>query len=186
MYAFRFLKAAFYIQTGSPADPHALDNLRKLVAFGNQRGDKAICVMASLLDALAHLRTMKNVNDAVLRVQTSIAQASKYQLEETVRLPQLDILLLLLDLACSLHQRQRSDVTFSKFVALQNRMEEMKTSHEWEPLTTEVLLPIKKHSGPSKNPAISDETRGILREGRGTEDYVVMQALSRQQALALA
>lgn len=186
MYAFRFLKAAFYIQTGSPADPHALDNLRKLVAFGNQRGDKAICVMASLLEALAHLRSMRNVSDAVLRVQTCIAQASKYQLEETVRLPQLDILLLLLDLACSLHQRQRPDITFAKFVALQNRMEEMKASQGWEPLTTEVLMPIKKQSGPAKNPAISADTRGILREGDAAEDYVVIQALSRQQALALA
>jgi hypothetical protein len=186
MYAFRILKAGFYIQTGAPADPHALDNLRKLVAFGNQRGDKAICVMASLLEALAHLRTMKNVNDAVLRVQTCIAQASKYQLEDTVRLPQLDILLLLLDLACSLHQRQRPDATFNKFVALQNRMEELKTSHEWDPLTTEVLLPIKKQLGPTKNSAISAETRGIVREGQAAEDYIVIQALSRQQALSLA
>ncbi|OIW29773.1 hypothetical protein CONLIGDRAFT_654231 [Coniochaeta ligniaria NRRL 30616] len=186
MYAFRFLKAAFYIQTGAPADPHAIDNLRKLAAFGNQRGDKTICVMASLLEALAHLRTMKDVNDAVLRVQTCIAQAAKYQLEDAVRLPQLDILLLLLNLACSLHQRQRPDVTFNKFVALQNRMEELKTSHEWDPLTTEVLLPIRKQSGPAKNPAISAETRGILREGQGKEDYIVVQALSRQQALALA
>lgn len=186
MYAFRFLKAAFYIQTGAPADPQALDNLRKLAAFGNQRGDKTICVMASLLEAFAHLRSMKDVNDAVLRVQTCIAQASKYQLEDAVRLPQLDILLLLLNLACSLHQRQRPDVTFNNFVALQNRMEELKTSHEWDPLTTEVLLPIRKQPGPQKNQAISAETRGILREGQGKEDYMVVQALSRQQALALA
>jgi hypothetical protein len=186
MYAFRFLKAGFYIQTGSPADPHALDNLRKLVAFGNQRGDKAVCVMASLLEALAHLRSIKNVNDAVLRVQTSLAQASKYQLEDAVRLPQLDILFLLLDLACSLLQRQRPDMTFIKFIALQNRMEEMKTTHEWDHLTTEVLLPIKRQPGPSKNPTISAETRGILREGQGAVDYIVLQALSRQQALTLA
>jgi len=186
MYAFRFLKAAFYIQTGAPADPHALDNLRKLALTGNQRGDKAICVMASLLEALAHLRTMKNVNDTVLRVQTCIAQAAKYQLEDAVHLPQLDILLLLLDLACSLHQRQRPDPTFNKFVALQNRMEQLKTTHEWDPLTTEVLLPIRKQAGTSKNAAISTETRGIIREGEGKEDYIVIQALSRQQALALA
>lgn len=186
MYAFRFLKAAFYIQTGASCDPHALDNLHKLAAYGNQRGDKAVCVMASLLEALAHLRTMKNVNDAVLRVQTCIAQAAKYQLEDSVRLPQLDILLLLLDLACSLHQRQRPEPTFNKFIALQTRMEELKTSHEWDPLTTEVLLPIRKQSGPAKNPAISAETRGILREGQGKEDFIVIQALSRQQALALA
>jgi hypothetical protein len=185
MYAFRFLKAAFYIQTGTPADPHALDNLRKLAAIGSQRGDKTICVMASILEALAHLRTMKNVNDAVLRVQTCIAQAAKYQLENSVRLPQLDILLLLLDLACSLHQRQSPDLTWNKFVALQKRMEELKDSHEWDPLTTEVLLPIKKQSTP-KNHAVSAETRAILREGNGKEDYLVIQALSRQQALALA
>lgn len=183
MYAFRFLKAAFYIQTGAPADPHALENLRKLSAIGIQRGDKAICVTASLLEGLARLGTMKS--DAILSVQTCIARAARYQLEDAARLPQLDILLLLLDLACSLHERT-PDLSSQKFVALQKRMEDLKHSHEWDPLATEVVLPIKKQPSSSQSHAVSADTRAILREGDGAVDYLVLPALSHQQALALA
>lgn len=183
VYAFRFLKAAFYLQAGNSTDPHAFENLRKLAAIATQRGDRAICVMASLLEGLAHLSTMKD--DAVLRVQTCIAQASKFQLEASVHLPQIDVLLLLLDLACSLHQKIAT-VYQQKLTALQSRMDELKNSREWDSHTTELLLPIKKQTGSS--PTISTDTAAILRRGDGDDefDYLVLPAIARQQAFALA
>lgn len=145
------------------------------------RGDKAICVMASLLEGLAHLSTKKE--DSILRVQTCIAQASKFQLEASARLPQIEVLLLFLDLACSLHQKVPT-LYSQKLAALQSRMDELKMSHDWDSSTLELLLPIKKQGGSSST--ISNDTATILRRGDDEFDYLVLPAIGRQQAFALA
>jgi len=181
VYAFRFLKASFYLQAGSSTDPHAFENLRKLTSIATTRGDRAICVMASLLEGLAHLSTMKD--DSILRVQTCIAQASKFQLEASARLPQIDVLILFLDLACSLHQKIPT-LYSQKLAALQSRMDELKTSSDWDSNTIELLLPFKKQTGSSQT--ISNDTATILRRGDGEFDYLVLPAIGRQQAFALA
>ncbi|KAL1844494.1 hypothetical protein VTK73DRAFT_2420 [Phialemonium thermophilum] len=181
VYVFRFLKAAFYVEAGSSTDPHAFENLRSLASVADQRGDKAICVVASLLEALAHLGAMKE--DAILRVQTCIAQASKFQLDASTRLPQIDVLLLFLDIACSLLQKQ-TNVYSQKLAALQSRMDDLKSSGEWDPRTSELLLPIRKQPGSSQT--ISDDTACILRRGDGETDYLVLPALTYHQAFALA
>ena len=169
------------MQAGSTTDPHAFDNLKKITTIATQRGDKAICVMASLLEGLAHLSTVKE--DAILRVQTCIAQASKFQLDSSAQLPQIGVLLLLLDLACSLHQKLPG-LYSQKLSALQARMDELRSSGDWDPHTTEILLPFKKQPGSSQT--ISNDTAAILRQGDGEVDYIVLPAIARQQAFALA
>lgn len=179
------MKAAFYNQIGAGSERAALENLHKLAQIASLRGDKAICVVTSLLEGLAHLRTSKS--DAILRVQTCIANASKHQLEDTVRRPQLDVLLLLLDLACSIHQKMSEECAV-KLVALTRRMEEIKDNREWNPLDHEVLLPIRKQkqSASSHNQVISPETAELLREGDGEVDYLVLPTLSMRQAWVVA
>jgi len=181
IYAFRFLKASFHLQSGSSADHHAIENLRKIATIADQRHDKAIYVMATVLEGLAHLNSMKD--DWITRVQTCIAQASKLQLEEAVHLPQVDVLLLLLDLACCLHQKV-ADVSEQKKDVLERRLEQLRESPDWSPLSNEVLLPINRMTGAS--PTISNDTRGVLQPGDGTEDYLVLSTLGKQESYALA
>jgi hypothetical protein len=181
VYAFRFLKASFYLQNASAADPHALENLKKLAALATQRGDKAICVMAAVLEGLAHLGSLKE--EAVVRVQTCMAQASKFQLDTSTHIPQIDFLLLLMDLACSLLEKTTNTYP-QKLAALQNRLEDLRNSPQWSSRTSEVLLPIRKLSGASLT--ISNDTSAILRQGDGEVDFLVLPAISRQQARALA
>ncbi|KAG7121831.1 MAU2 chromatid cohesion factor like protein [Verticillium longisporum] len=98
LYAFRLLKTTLQTYAGNAPDATHFDNLQMLGNFAYERGDNAIGVLASLLEGLAHLRVMKS--DSVERVQTCLAQAAMYQLDPAVKVPQLDILTLLLDLAC--------------------------------------------------------------------------------------
>lgn len=181
IYAFRFLKAAFHLQSDTSSDHHALENLRKIAVLANQRDDKAIFVMAMILEGLAHLSSMKE--DWITRVQTCIAQASKLQLSDDVHLPQIDVLLLLLDLACSLHQKSPK-LSQQKLNALQTRLEELRHSSEWAALSGEVLLPI--HRMANAPLTISKDTRGVLRPGEGNIDYLILTTIGKQEAYALA
>ncbi|CAK7202335.1 hypothetical protein SEUCBS139899_005058 [Sporothrix eucalyptigena] len=177
-YAFRFLKAFFYLQTGNPAEPHALENLHGITVLAEQRGDHAVYVLASLLQALALFRTTDP--DVVERVQTCMAAASKYQLDESVHIPQLDVLWLLLDLACSLYQKEKA--LNDKLNSLQNRLEELKESPQWTADACELLLPLRKDA-PNAH-TISTDTSDVLQPGE-SNDYLVLTSFSKVTAFVL-
>ena len=181
IYAFRFLKAAFHLQSGTAADNHAIENLRKIANIANQRGDKVIFVMTMLLEGLAHLSTMKD--DWATRVQMCIAQASKLQFDESIRTPQTDVLLLLLDLACSMHQKTHQ-ISAQKLSTLQKRLEELKQSPDWSSQSGEMLLPI--HRMQNSQQIVTADTRAVLRPGDDGMDYLVISTLGKQEAWALA
>ena len=183
IYAFRFLKASFYLRCGAPSDHHALENLRRIAAIAQQRNDKAIFVMAMLLEGLAHLSSMKD--DWATRVQTCIAQASKLQLDDAVHLPQIDVLILLLDLACSIHQKSHQ-ISSEKLNTLTTKLDNLRYSPEWGTKSNEVLLPINRMA--NAQPTISNDTRAVLRPGpqNHTSDYLVLTTLQKQEAYALA
>ncbi|KAL2139115.1 hypothetical protein VTI28DRAFT_5746 [Corynascus sepedonium] len=181
IYAFRFLKAAFHLQSGTAADNNAIENLRKIAGIANQRNDKGIFVVAMLLEGLAHLSTMKD--DWATRVQMCIAQISKLQLDETIRTPQTDVLVLLLDLACSLHQKTHQ-ISAQKLSALQRRLEELKQVPDWSSQYGEMLLPINRMQNAQQ--IVSIDTRAVLRPGNDGVDYLVISTLGKQEAWALA
>jgi hypothetical protein len=134
-----------------------------------------------LLEGLAHLSTLKD--DWATRVQMCIAQASKLQLDDSVRTPQADVLLLLLDLACSLHQKTHQ-ISAQKLNALQRRLDELKQSQDWSSQFGEVLLPVNRMQNTSQT--ISKDTRAVLRPGEDGVDYLVLSTLGKQEAWALA
>lgn len=177
-YAFRFLKASFYLQTSNPADHHALENLHGITALAEQRGDHAVYVLASLLEGLALFRITDL--DVIERVQTCMAAASKYQLDESVHLPQLDVLWLLLDLACSLYQKEKS--LNDKLNALQNRLEELKELPQWTADACELMLPLRKDTPFAHT--ISADTSDVLQPG-AANDFLVLTSFSKTTAFIL-
>ena len=139
--------------------------------------------MAMLLEGLAHLSSMKD--DWATRVQTCIAQASKMQFDDAVHLPQMDVLLLLLDLACSLHQ-QSHQMSSEKLNTLTTKLDSLRYSPAWGTKSNEILLPINRM--PNAQPTISNDTRAILRPGPDEPgvDYLVLTTLGKQEAYSLA
>ncbi|EFQ27927.1 cohesin loading factor [Colletotrichum graminicola] len=182
VYAFRLLKATLHVHAGSPPDAAVLDNLRAIAALAGERGDHAMVVFASLMEGLSVLRTMRT--DTIERVQTCLAQATKYQLDPSVQIPQLDVLTLLLDLACSMHQKT-PDILIHKLRSLQAKLDANLGSQTWTDLNPEILIPIKKHNATSAT--LSDDTSAILRAGssNGQHDYIVMTFLNRLEIVVL-
>ncbi|KAK5660129.1 hypothetical protein OQA88_13598 [Cercophora sp. LCS_1] len=182
IYAFRFLKAAFYLQAGMPADHHALENLRTITGIASKREDKAVFVIAVLLEGLAHLSALKD--DWRARVQACIAQAAKLQLEDAVHLPHLDILLSLLDLSCSLHTRDAS-MSAQKLVTLQAKLDSLKNSAQWVTMSDEILLPVRRMTNTPST--ISNDTRAVVRPGKDNlTDYLVLSTIGKHEIYALA
>ncbi|KAI1126373.1 cohesin loading factor-domain-containing protein [Nemania abortiva] len=179
VYAFRFLKTSFYLQSLNPTEAHALENLKAIAALASQRGDRPIFAVASLLEALSHLRMMKD--DAIVRIQACIAQASKYQLEGSMSIMQLDVLQLVLDLACSLQQKSPQMIS-QKLKALQDKMDASIKDTTWGFQERQLLLPIHKQA--SNQPIISSDTSNIIRPGENDEsfDYIVLSFWSKLEA----
>lgn len=181
-YAFRFLKASLYLQSANPAEAAAIENLKAIATMAGQKGDYAVVVVATLLEGLSLLKTIKE--DAIVRIQGCLAQAAKYQLEDSVYLMQTDILMLMLDLACSLHQKS-PQIIAQKYGALQNRLDGYLNNGEWGLSNTEMLVPIRKNSGSQY--VISEDTAAILRPGAANEecDYLAMSFWSKLEAFTI-
>jgi hypothetical protein len=151
-----------------------LENLRSLATLAHQKGDVALCAFTAVLEGLALLKTAKV--DSLDRVQECLAKAAKYQLNPLARIFQVDILVLLLDLACSMHQRN-PELSSMKLTALQKRMDEDDRAKEWQSSANAILLPIKRLSG---SQTISVDTSAIIRPGGDSEahDYLVMSFIA--------
>jgi len=180
IYAFRFLKASFYLQTANATEAHTLENLRSIAVLATQREDNVVCVLASLLEGMFHLKAGRD--DTIVRVQTCIAQASKYQLDASIHIPQLAILTHLLDLACSMSQKE-PEATSAKLKALQKCMDEFRETPAWSGSSSELLLPLHKHSISSST--ICGDTAAVVRPGNAELDYLVMKSFTKAEAYAL-
>lgn len=104
VYAFRFLKVSLALQVpGRPETTSALQQLHAIAIHAEKRGDRAIFVTASALEAMIHLRS--SGLDHLEQAQRSIASARSYQLEvSTTELGQIAAFIDSIDIACSLQQ----------------------------------------------------------------------------------
>lgn len=167
------------MEAGTASDASALDNLRALQTAASSRGDNALCVFASLLEGLAFLKAARDgAND---KVQACLAQVSKYQLDETVNLPQIEILTLLLDVASSIHT-YNPEITAEKLRHLQKRFDECA---QWGDVKSEFLIAIRKSSTSGKT--VSGDTAMVLRadENDPGSDYLVMSFMTKVELSSL-
>lgn len=178
-YAFRLLKASLCMEAGTSSDASALDNLRALQTAAASRGDNALSVFASLLEGLTFLKAAKE--GANEKVQACLAQVAKYQLDESVNIPQIEILTLLLDVASNLHTAQ-PEVTAEKLRKLQKRFDECV---QWGEVNSEFLISIRKSSTSAKT--VSVDTSMVLRydENSTGSDYLVVTFMTKAELSSL-
>lgn len=178
-YAFRLLKATFYMEMGNASDASALENIRAVQNVASTRGDNALSIFASVLEGLALLKTAKD--GSIEKVQGCIAQAAKYQLDPTIRITQLDILVLLLDFAASLHH-QNPDVTSAKLRELQKKIDDCE---DWGNVKADFLVPIKKQAASSN--IVGEDTKSIVDPGDGTResDFLVVTFMTKIELRSL-
>lgn len=178
-YAFRLLKATFYMEMGNNSDASALENIRAVQNVASTRGDNALSIFASVLEGLALLKTAKD--GSIEKVQGCIAQAAKYQLDPTIRITQLDILVLLLDFAASLHH-QNPDATSAKLRELQRKIDDCE---DWGNVKADFMVPIKKQAASSN--IVGEDTKSIVDPGDGTResDFLVITFMTKIELRSL-
>ncbi|KFA76317.1 hypothetical protein S40288_02982 [Stachybotrys chartarum IBT 40288] len=163
-YAFRLLKALFYIEMDHASEAGAFDNIRAIQNVAKVRGDNALGVFAALLEGLALLKTPKQGTPE--KVQACIALAAKYQLDATVTaIPQLNILTSLVEVASMLNV-QNPELTAGCLRTLQRRLDEC---DEWHNVKSNFLLPVKKQPAAAKT--VSAETAAIILPGNANSEY---------------
>ena len=101
-YACRFLRVSFSLQAGfSVGISSALQDLRAISGAARSRGDDAISLVASTLEAQVH--QLSSHHDALEHAQRALASARSLQLTDAAaQLPQLLLATQITDLLCSL------------------------------------------------------------------------------------
>lgn len=165
------------MEAGTSADAPSLENMRSIHNMAAARGDAAMCVYASLSEALILLQTSKGTPEMIQACQ---AQASKYQLDPRVQIPHLELLALLVDYLSSLN-REKQDAVIERLRRLQKKIDECQDLAN----KSDFLLPIRKQA--SGNETISPDVSAIVRPGIDGDDsdYLVMSFVSQLELTVL-
>jgi hypothetical protein len=104
VYAFRFLRVSLALQIpGRVEAVSAIQQLHAIQAYAEKRGDRAIYVACSVLEAMVHLRS--SASDRLDNAQRAIAAARSLQLQvSTKQLGSFGTLIDIVDLACGIQQ----------------------------------------------------------------------------------
>ncbi|KAL3457817.1 cohesin loading factor-domain-containing protein [Aspergillus heterothallicus] len=162
-YAFRFLRVSLSLSSSVHHESTvALQHLHKISSMANRNGDKAVCAMSALIEALAHLQQVSS-SDSIEQAQRAIAVVRSHQLNDELRhIPQLTTLVQIVDICCSLLEY---DVVQSsqKLKVLQDLMDARLGDSIWR-ADGSFSIPLSgKSAGPS-----SIDTGDILQVQNGT------------------
>jgi len=174
VFALRFLRISLHMQLATQHDLQAaLVDLKAIADLSRKRQEKAIAVLAAVLQAMVHLRTRDP--EAVNSAQTALATARAQQLDESVNsVPQLEALILLVDLACSLSPWDP--------VAAKEKMRDMQVYlDETSSLTSwmkdgALAVPILRAGNAGLTEA---ESGGVFSRDEAGDDYMLFAWLSR-------
>ncbi|EGD93381.1 hypothetical protein TESG_00927 [Trichophyton tonsurans CBS 112818] len=131
-YAFRLLRASISL---SPP-PHqdlvgALHNLQKISSLAASCGDKAVSVIAAVLEALIHLQQSTNA-DSIEHAQRAIATARSRQLDPEIRgIPQLNSVIQMIDICCSVLEYDTNQSS-QKLKEMQRSMDQDIHNPKWK------------------------------------------------------
>lgn len=103
-YAFRFLRVTLSWSSGYQDLNGAIQNLQKIAALSKRSGDRPIYSLSNIFQALVHLQS--STANAVEEAQRALAAARSQQLSGMGDLPQLNALIIIVDLACSLQENE--------------------------------------------------------------------------------
>lgn len=141
--------------------------------MASARGDVAMSVYASLTEALVMLKTSKATSEAI---HNCLAQASKHQFDEQAKIPELELLSLLLDVTVGFN-RDTHEVLDGRLHELKKRIGTSGVSQNGE-----LLIPIKRPSSGAQT--VSSETSAIIRPGNTQDpdqDHLVTKFMTEQQ-----
>lgn len=177
VYAFRFLRVSLALQApGRTETVPALQQLHAILAHAEKRGDRAVYVACSALEAMVHLRS--SAADRLEQAQRAIAAARSQQLEVSAKqLGFFGTLIDILDVTCGL---QQGIPDRTKSSALGKDMEEhaaQKTN-----LDTGIFTVLIERS-PGGN--LTSDSGGVFRKSSDGRDELVFAWLPKEDIKTL-
>ena len=130
VYAFRFLRVTFSLGSGRHQDSvAAIQHLRAIGNTSGASGDRAVFVLASVYEAMAHLHSSSG--ESLENAQRALANARTYQLDAMVAsIPQLNVMIHFLDLICTLQDYHISQAA-EKLSVMQTMMDGVVNDGQW-------------------------------------------------------
>ncbi|OJJ43782.1 hypothetical protein ASPZODRAFT_135808 [Penicilliopsis zonata CBS 506.65] len=162
-YAFRLLRTSLSLSSPSHQDfVSATHHLHKISNLANRNGDRAVSVMSAVIEALAHLQHSSS-SDSIEQARRAVAIARSHQLNDEIRrIPQLNTLIQMIDICCSLLDYDINQ-SAQKLKILQDLMDEKLNDDSWS-ADGSFSVPLNgKSVGPS-----SIDTGDILHVQNGT------------------
>jgi hypothetical protein len=175
IYAFRFLRVSLALKTPGRSElASALQQLHAIAGHAEKRGDRAISVTASALEAMAHLRTAGP--DHLEHAQRAIAAARSYQLQVSAKeLGQVAAIIDSVDMVCCI---LRGQIDRQKMTALQQRMDS-----EPGPEDGVFSVLIEKSFG---GQSLTQNTGGIFKKSDDAREELVFSWLPKNDLVMLA
>ena len=162
-------------------DNHAaVQNLRGIASLANQQADHAIHLAASLMEALAHMKSAGP--EAVQNIYRAMAAARSNQLTVGTKILQLVGLAHILDVACSIRQGNPQDM-MNKLKEMQTMMDDALNDPTWSISSDIIAIPINRT--PKSSQTVSQDTRMILGIGEDGRDNLMMSFLSKKDAYSI-
>lgn len=129
-YAFRLLRAKLSLRMATHQDfLAAVHHLQKTAHLAHRRGDDAIFAFATVLEALAHLRSSSS--DSVDQTRRALAATRQVQLSQDVNgIPQIQILVQYVDLCFSMQQANPDEID-QKLSKMQQVMDQIVDDANW-------------------------------------------------------
>ena len=170
------------MESDSPSDtPPAIQHLRAIGTLSSQQHDFAIYIAASLLEAMAHLRS--NGAESMEQAQRAIAAARTHQFDMEAQLPQLTALAHLLDVVCSIRQGNPK-IMLDKIKDMQTILDGAVKSSSWSSFDDAIAIPINRTKNNSE--FVSPDTRMILGIGADGRDNLMMSFLSKKDIFSVS
>jgi hypothetical protein len=181
VYALRFLRASYSLDSDNPTETHAaIQHLRAIATLASQQGDVAIYLTVSLMEAMAHLKS--NGPDSMEQAQRAIAAARTHQFDLAAQLPQLTGLAHILDVVCSIRQGIPK-IMLEKLKDMQTMMDGAVKDPAWSSTNDTIAIPINETKTSSY--VVSPDTRMIIGIGGDGRDNLMMSFLSKKDAYSI-
>ncbi len=131
IYSFRFLRVSLSLDLCLPQETlAALQCLRRIASVASSRGDVAIVVTASVMEALTHVRASSSP-ESLQHAQSALATARSYQLHDMVTaLPQLTAMIHFVDVFCGLQDFEPTQA-INKMQAMHSVMAPAASDDQW-------------------------------------------------------
>ncbi|TVY50069.1 MAU2 chromatid cohesion factor-like protein [Lachnellula cervina] len=181
VYALRFLKASYALESSNLADKHlAIQNLQKIAELATRQGDRAIHLTTSVMEAMVHLKSTGP--ESIEQVQRALAAARTHQFDAGKSIPQLIGLTYIIDVMCSIRQGNPQHI-LTKLKEMQATLDQIINDPIWNSHNDVIAIPINRT--PRSSHTVSHETRAVLGIGEDGRDNLMMTFLNKRDTYAI-